>query len=135
MIFVFCIATLCSISMVYAANGPSEEYAVIHFANDDESYYVYDTGEFDNSMPGATYDKSSNTLTISNVKGYYLWIENMGEDFKIKVDGDNELDFLTVHGGDNETNLHITGFGNFYKTYFFYDIILGSSCLKCCSNI
>ena len=50
---------------------------------------------------------------LTNIRGNYtLSAENMGEDFKLKVDGVNEFSNIDISGYEYDTNLHITGYGS-----------------------
>ncbi len=109
-----------------AANGPSDE----HFEEDGETYYNasisftdFDADkEFDvfvdnkvdnNAIPGATYDRESNTLTLSSFKhpDLALVVFAMGNDFTVKVEGDNELDYIEVYGLSYGGSLNLIGTG------------------------
>ena len=76
------------------------------------------------AVPGATYDKSANTLTLDNVKlTDNLGVYYMGDDFKLRVEGECELKKISVFNfaGKYSTSLNITGTGtltlNKEKTY------------------
>ncbi|MCR5835068.1 MAG: fibronectin type III domain-containing protein [Lachnospiraceae bacterium] len=66
------------------------------------------------SIPGTSYDKSTNTLTLSNFDGskQYLEANSMGEDFKIKLEGTNTLHKIYVYGSGHGGSLDITGSGS-----------------------
>ena len=57
------------------------------------SFSISSNGEINNnSISGLTYDKDSNTLTFNNVKyDGFMHIYDLGDNFKIKLVGDNEL--------------------------------------------
>lgn len=64
---------------------------------------------------GLHYNKNTNTLTLTNFKSseYGLICGNMGDDFKIRLVGDNELSYLTyLSESDYNTNLTIKGSGS-----------------------
>ena len=66
------------------------------------------------AVPGATYDKSANTLTLSNVKlPETLSIYYMGDDFKLHVEGTCELGYIRAlnYGGKYSTSLNVIGTG------------------------
>ena len=66
------------------------------------------------AVPGATYDKSANTLTLSNVKlPDTLSIYYMGDDFKFHVEGTCELGYIRAlnYGGKYSTSLNVIGTG------------------------
>jgi hypothetical protein len=76
------------------------------------------------AVPGATYDKPTNTLTLDHVKlTDNLGIYYMGDDFRLCVKGECELTKITVFNfsGKYSTSLNITGTGtltlNKGKTY------------------
>lgn len=75
-------------------------------------------------VPGATYDKPTNTLTLDHVKlTDNLGIYYMGDDFRLCIKGECELTKITVFNfsGKYSTSLNITGTGtltlNKDKTY------------------
>lgn len=75
-------------------------------------------------VPGATYDKPTNTLTLDHVKlTDNLGIYYMGDDFRLCIKGECELTKITVFNfsGKYSTSLNITGTGtltlNKEKTY------------------
>lgn len=75
-------------------------------------------------VPGATYDKPTNTLTLDHVKlTDNLGIYYMGDDFRLCVKGECELTKISVFNfsGKYSTSLNITGTGtltlNKEKTY------------------
>jgi hypothetical protein len=75
-------------------------------------YYVYSTEEPSgniSTVKGISYSYSSNTLTITDVKKPQLdiLVENMGSDFKIKVNGTCEIGRLNVLF----CGLTVTGYG------------------------
>ena len=67
------------------------------------------------ALPGATYDKETNTLTIDNVKlpDDELTVHFMGDDFKLRVVGECELGHIWVRNylGYHSTSLSIIGDG------------------------
>nr|MBQ4172523.1 dockerin type I repeat-containing protein [Ruminococcus sp.] len=76
------------------------------------------------AVPGATYDKPTNTLTLDHVKlTDNLGIYYMGDDFRLCVKGECELTKISVFNfsGKYSTSLNITGTGtltlNKEKTY------------------
>ena len=101
--------------IVKADNGPSEEYGLVTFIKepDRDMFNIYDSGSVDNHvLPGVTYELATNTLTITNFKGSYsLNIDNMGEDFKLNIEGTNDFLGVYVLGHDYQTNITITGNG------------------------
>lgn len=101
--------------IVKADNGPSEEYGSVTFMEEpDRNFFViYELGSVDNNtLNGVNYDLTTNTLTIKDLKGSYsLNVDNMGEDFKLNVEGINDFLGVYVSGGDYQTNITFTGNG------------------------
>ena len=101
-----------------AADGPCpEDYppAYISLVDDEAgtiplfSNYIGDNVQ---KVDGIEYDKSDNTLTLNNVKQNKTLVTNvMGDDFKIKLKGNNELNGILVWGDEYGGNLTITGEG------------------------
>ena len=104
---------------VFAANGPSEthwgEYylAYINLYNEGSHYGVFEQNEAHNVIDGASYDRTSNTLTLSNFKHSELSLSTnmMGDDFKLKVEGECELDAIYIWGDAHGGSLSIEGTG------------------------
>lgn len=109
-----------------AANGPSElqdaygYLASIYFIEDDPmldtpaKYPIFkDNTEMNYSLEGATYDKSTNTLTLTEFNRPDLRLEfsMMGEDFKIQVVGTVIFSRLIAQCDDYDTRLTFTGTG------------------------
>ena len=63
------------------------------------------------SIPGAYYDEATNTLTLDNYSGDFLNVNLMGNGFKLKLVGDNELTGILVWGFMYGGSLTITGDG------------------------
>ena len=63
------------------------------------------------SIPGASYDEATNTLTLNNYTGEFLNVNLMGNGFKLKLVGDNELTGIVVWGFMYGGSLTITGDG------------------------
>ena len=100
-----------------AADGPcQEDYPPAYISLADEagtiplfSNYIGDNVQ---KVDGIEYDKSDNTLTLNNVKQNKILVTNvMGDDFKIKLKGNNELNGIFVWGDEYGGNLTITGEG------------------------
>ena len=90
-IFIITLLLLISINTISYSSGPNEDWACVVFYGDVEDYYIYYDGDIDNStLEGVSYDLETNTLTLSNLKtSNRLVIEDMGDDFKINLIGDN----------------------------------------------
>ena len=108
------------ISFVGGSEGQSERLVYYRQGMTASSPIVIDN----EAVPGATYDKSANTLTLDNVKlTDNLGVYYMGDDFKLRVEGECELKKISVFNfaGKYSTSLNITGTGaltlNKDKTY------------------
>ena len=101
------------ISTVKAAKGPSDEYAFIDFSSMTDYKPIYSEGEiYNDEMPGVTYDETTNTLTLNNVSSELcLEANKMGDDFKLKLVGENTLAMICLWGDDYGGSLTITGDG------------------------
>lgn len=104
---------------VLAQNGPSDEYSFIIFYNpeaEDSSANksIYEPKTVHNDvLEGVTYDKSTNTLTIENLKtNLSLAVNEMGEDFKINLVGENEIPYIIIYGYGYGGNVEFTGNGS-----------------------
>lgn len=102
---------------VLAGNGPSDEYSFITFYNpeaEDSSANksIYEPKTVNNdALEGATYDKSTNTLTLNNLKtDLSLAVNEMGENFKINLVGENEIPYMIIYGYGG--NVEFTGNGS-----------------------
>ena len=121
--FIF-ILTVGSATALAANNGPSEDeewsFAYVLFFNNerDESRYMYsfrNPGET-SVVEGASYNKASNTLTLTNcnMPDYVLSANMMGDDFKIKLVGISHIRTLTAWGDGYGGSVEITGDGKLY---------------------
>ena len=100
---------------VYAGNGP-DNMAFMYFyeaKENGETKLVYSqAGETLNEMQGAVYDKATNTLTLSNLNTeMLLTINAMGDDFKIKLVGNNTVGHIVIWGWYWGGTLAFTGNG------------------------
>lgn len=101
---------------LFAANKPNKEWASIDCTNmaTDEWSQLWNVFEGDiTKTKGMSYDKAKNTLTLNNVKNsnLHLYLCNMGDDFKIKVVGKNEIQSIDCDGGSYGGSIKITGTG------------------------
>ncbi len=105
-----------------ANNGPANvEWAFISvfYADedepDDEAYgHIYSENKaFNDVVPGVTYDKATNTLTLDNYKNKKAGISTnmMGDDFTIKVVGECEIAQIMAWGDGWGGSVTITGTG------------------------
>ena len=95
-------------------NGPSDVACYVRFENTSVTRYVYVNKKTNNTIqPGATYDKSTNTLTLNNLqdKSLTLEVNEMGEDFKINLVGTNYLRSIFAWGFGYGGSVNIIGNG------------------------
>ena len=106
----------------YAANGPSSSKkspGIIYIGETHAGggYILYsgNTGKKTASRGGFKYTKSNNTLTLNKLgdsENYYLIVQDMGNDFKVVVNGKNTLGYIGVYSTVNDRmGLTITGRG------------------------
>ena len=118
MLAVLCMWVGC-VMTVRAASGPNtgeNSVADIILSNGDgtSTYHLYATGtQKTDTVKGAAYDKKTNTLTLTNYKQPAMSIEvnEMGDDFKIKLVGDNQIKGLTVWGYGYGGSVEVFGDG------------------------
>ena len=134
-----CCIMLCGFTGVLAANGPAEDddsYAFIKVGQEvvgkteygyDKycNHYVYlsdylkkekdaniDSNPYEMvSDKKVKYDKKTNTLTLNNFSGDGITVNMMGDDFKIELIGENNLEMLYVYTDYYGNNLTLTGKG------------------------
>ena len=102
----------------FAANGPSSgdySYAYLRLGNSEDGYQTLfaNSGQIDD-VSGAVYDKASNTVTLTNYNNptNILVANEMGDDLKLKLVGDNHISSLVVYGFGWGGNLEIIGDGS-----------------------
>lgn len=102
----------------FAANGPSSgdySYAYLRLGNSEDGYQTLfaNSGQIDD-VSGAVYDKASNTVTLTNYNNptNILVANEMGDDLKLHLVGDNHISELVVYGFGWGGNLEITGDGS-----------------------
>lgn len=78
-----------------------------------EEHFSHYPGAVQEDVKGFSYNASNNTLTITNYKnaGASLDVNEMGDDFKIKLVGTNELQNIQVWGYMYGGSLTVTGKG------------------------
>ena len=119
--------TICMFSLFLAgisripvsAAGPHDDegaYLGIEFADNTGMKYLYSSYSYykTSKVNGATYDKKTNTLTLTNARygsRPYMEIWNMGSDFKVKLVGSNSIGYMVVLSWDGNNSLTITGSG------------------------
>ena len=102
----------------FAENGPSfGDYssAYLRLGNSEDGYQTLfaNSGQIDD-VSGAVYDKASNTVTLTNYNNptNILVANEMGDDLKLNLVGDNHISELVVYGFGWGGNLEITGDGS-----------------------
>ena len=102
----------------FAENGPSfGDYssAYLRLGNSEDGYQTLfaNSGQIDD-VSGAVYDKASNTVTLTNYNNptNILVANEMGDDLKLKLVGDNHISSLVVYGFGWGGNLEIIGDGS-----------------------
>lgn len=102
----------------FAANGPSSgdySFAYLRLGNSEDGYQTLfaNSGQIDD-VSGAVYDKASNTVTLTNYNNptNILVANEMGDDLKLNLVGDNHISELVVYGFGWGGNLEITGDGS-----------------------
>ena len=120
--FIF-VLTAGGITAFAVNNGPDESdssYAYLLFHKvDGSNTYLYVSANQTTStgkIAGAVYDKSSNTLTLTdcNQPGYTIETNMMGDDFKISLKGTNSIQGLSVWGWGYGGSVTILGNGTLY---------------------
>ena len=102
----------------FAENGSSSgDYssAYLRLGNSEDGYQTLfaNSGQIDD-VSGAVYDKASNTVTLTNYNNptNILVANEMGDDLKLKLVGDNHISSLVVYGFGWGGNLEIIGDGS-----------------------
>ena len=105
----------------FAANGPSSgDMSAAWVQLYDSSvgnyfgYVLYDNGGEADTVEGAVYDKATNTITLTNYNHPEMTLatNEMGDDLKLHLVGDNHIAELVVWGFGWGGNLEITGDGS-----------------------
>lgn len=106
----------------FAANGPSSgdmsaawvQLYDSSVAEPDGSYVLYSNGGEADTVEGAVYDKATNTITLTNYNHPEMTLatNEMGDDLKLHLVGDNHIAELVVWGFGWGGNLEITGDGS-----------------------
>ena len=83
-------------------------------AEPDGSYVLYSNGGEADTVEGAVYDKATNTITLTNYNHPEMTLatNEMGDDLKLHLVGDNHIAELVVWGFGWGGNLEITGDGS-----------------------
>lgn len=100
------------ITWVYDEAEESYVQKSTHIWGSDEHFSLV-PGAVQENIKGLSYNAKTNTLTINNYKnsGAHLDVNEMGDDFKIKVVGTNELQNIQVWGYMYGGSLTVTGKG------------------------
>lgn len=106
----------------FAENGPSSgdmssawvQLYDSSVAEPDGSYVLYSNGGEADTVEGAVYDKATNTITLTNYNHSEMTLatNEMGDDLKLHLVGDNHIAELVVWGFGWGGNLEITGDGS-----------------------
>ena len=106
----------------FAENGPSSgdmsaawvQLYDSSVAEPDGSYVLYSNGGEADTVEGAVYDKATNTITLTNYNHPEMTLatNEMGDDLKLHLVGDNHIAELVVWGFGWGGNLEITGDGS-----------------------
>ncbi|MBR4767492.1 MAG: hypothetical protein IK088_00785, partial [Lachnospiraceae bacterium] len=90
----------------------SEEYLVVDSTYLHAGTYYTSNGVVPKNLPGAVYDKASNTLTLENFHGSFIDANLMGNGFKVKLVGSNSLDTIKMWGAMYGGSITFTGDGS-----------------------
>lgn len=96
-------AVVFTVPKAEAANGPCDEgdwaYAYIAVGNSETKDNIF-SSQGSNAIDGVSYDKASNTLTLNQYKNAdnYIATNMMGDDFKIRLIGENEISSIVAYG-------------------------------------
>lgn len=123
LLLVFCMTMAFLPLTAFAENGPSTgEYscAWVKICTEQENGEIYGCtiwsrdGEEIDTVQGASYSEATNTLTLTdvNMPDYYLLTNEMGDDFKVELVGDNHLLFLYTYGFGWGGSVELTGNGS-----------------------
>ena len=101
----------------FAENGPSSgdmSSAWVQLVQGETGKFLYSNSGKVDTVEGAVYDKSTNTITLTNYNhpDTALITNEMGDDLKLHLVGDNHIAELVVWGFGWGGNLEITGDGS-----------------------
>lgn len=101
----------------YAWSGQGSEEYVILSDGSGSAYlhagtYYTDSGVTAGNVSGASYDKATNTLTLTDYHGAFVDVNLMGNGFKIELVGDNSLDYMQIWGAMYGGSVTFTGSGS-----------------------
>ncbi len=92
---------------VRIASEDAQEFVFLHAGG----YYREMEGVEEGTLPGASYDRAANTLTLENFSGSVLDVNLMGNGFTIRLIGENRLQTLMVWGAMYGGSITFTGDG------------------------
>lgn len=110
-------AVVFTVPRAEAANGPCDEgdwaYAYIAVGNSETKDNIF-SSHGSNAIDGVSYDKASNTLTLNQYKNAdnYIATNMMGDDFKIRLIGENEISSIVAYGDAWGGSVTICGDGS-----------------------
>lgn len=110
-------AVVFTVPKAEAANGPCDEgdwaYAYIAVGNSETKDNIF-SSQGSNAIDGVSYDKASNTLTLNQYKNAdnYIATNMMGDDFKIRLIGENEISSIVAYGDAWGGSVTICGDGS-----------------------
>ena len=101
----------------FAENGPSSgdmSSAWVQLVQGETGKFLYSNSGKVDTVEGAVYDKSTNTITLTNYNHPEMTLatNEMGDDLKLHLVGDNHIAELVVWGFGWGGNLEITGDGS-----------------------
>ena len=101
----------------FAANGPSSgdmSSAWVQLVQGETGKFLYSNSGKVDTVEGAVYDKATNTITLTNYNHPEMTLatNEMGDDLKLHLVGDNHIAELVVWGFGWGGNLEITGDGS-----------------------
>ena len=97
-----------------ASHGPKPNgYAYIKLIDDASHTYIaiFSEHEETSKVEGLSYNKATNTLTMNNFEGPRLDVNEMGDDFTIKLVGTNTITQLQAWGFGYSGSVKLTGSG------------------------
>ena len=113
-----CVAFAMAAPVYGANNGPNKgkdaySYVQVRTASKSYTVYCYDSKVKTSAPKGIKYNKKTNTLTITKYSNKKASVEanEMGDDFKIKVNGTCNIGQLSVLGYGYGGSLRLTGKG------------------------
>ncbi len=118
LLVLFCMALeMFGVPVLAANNGPSSgemSAAWVQLIQGNTSQVLYSSGGKSDKVEGAAYDKSTNTITLTNYNhpDTSLNTNEMGDDLKLRLVGKNSISALVVWGFGWGGNLEIIGDGS-----------------------